>query len=211
MLAIVMLLLLPLHALALPLTINDGFLVTGPGPVEADRVAALDWVGDEFRIAGRGLFMLAPPHAAGPMSFDLASNVVIGFIEGHPELGLPSVVSEGAAANIFRGNLAFESVVTFPPLPSDFSGSFAASAPFTATGSLLLSGGGGESTPLTGLGTVDVILRVGDATGNLGSRTFILEAARFDFAPVPEPGTLLFVVSGAGAIGGIWLRRKRSV
>jgi hypothetical protein len=133
--AVATILFLPLHVVALPLVINDGFLATGaPGPFVLDRAADLDWVGDGFRIAGRGLFLLAPEHPAGPASLDLASNVVIGFVDGHPELGLPSVASEGAAANIFKGNLAFESVVSLPSVASGSTGSFMGSAPFTATG-----------------------------------------------------------------------------
>jgi hypothetical protein len=64
-----------------------------------------------------------------------------------------------------------------------------------------LSDGSGELIPLTGQGTVDVTLGVEEAIGAEGSRTLVLEAARFNFAPVAEPGTLLLIATGLAAVG----------
>ena len=79
------------------------------------------------------------------------------------------------------------------------------SAPFEMQGNLFLFDLGGQPTvtlPLFGRGTVRIALTPDRA---VGSDLWALDEARYEFAPIPEPGTLLFVA--AGIIGAAWRRR----
>jgi hypothetical protein len=65
---------------------------------------------------------------------------------------------------------------------------------------------------MTGGGTVMAILSnpvIGGLPAESDPSKVVVTQLRFDFAPVPEPGTLLLVGTGAVAMGGAWLRRRR--
>jgi hypothetical protein len=193
LLTIVFAVLFPLNAFAVPLLeITDGTIVLVGPP----GVAGYDLQGEGFRINGDGGF--ASFEAFRPVGQTFFS------LSGVYEMG-PDRSPEGA---VFEGRPVAEGVLFVkggvpvsedPPL-----GTFKSTGLFTADGVLNPFAPEEFRLDLVGGGTV-----AADFLRRPGSTLVELTNARFDFAPVPEPGTLLLVGAGAAAVGARWLRRRR--
>jgi hypothetical protein len=194
-LMLVFVLLLPLNVLAVPLLeITDGTIVLVGPP----GVAGYDLQGEGFRINGDGGFASFEPFRPVGQTFFSLSGVYEMGSDRNPE----GAVVEGRPV---EGGLLF--VRAGVPLPEDPPfGPFKSTGLFTADGALNPFIPVEFKPNLIGGGTVEA-----DFRRPLGTSQVQLVNAHFDFAPVPEPGTLLLVGSGAVAMGGVWLRRKRGI
>jgi len=141
-------------------------------------------------VAGFGHFSGAPPNAFIPGG---TGTVQIGNVSCQ----LSPVVIPGAPD--CGGVLTFiNPPITLPPNLTP-GVSFTGEAPFTMTGQLVL-GQMGQSDLI-----VDI---VGSGVLHALTNDGVMNSARYEFAAVPEPSTVVLVVSGLVAVG--WSRRPRA-
>lgn len=208
---------MPLRVLAVPfLTIG---MVLLPSAMRADPILITDGalVGDLFGVTlnatgergfaisasgGRfdGLFI--PGQCLGTSCFPGELLPITATWSGGDFPGVVSIEGETfpigmASGDHGSGLVSFDGSLLLPP----FSGNPSVSlmTPFTFSGTLFFPFPEGQQEQrredLAGAGTATLQFQWSSAAS-----AWLYEGARYDFAPIPEPGSLMLVATGAGAL-----------
>ena len=201
----------------------DTFQITS-GAVFFGRMAGGDFVlsGPSFQVVGR-TDAVRPSHfqtslspgEAGRLSLFADSADTLAFFNSVTANGVTTTPGACGPCQYFRLQFATPAFTA----PGDVVSGFVVTAPFTATGSAQLYSGPGQSGNLlfaadfTGAGTASAryVLAPNGGQYLLQSLTYTFgpQAEGVTVRPVPEPATLLLLVTGlAGAAVGARRRRK---
>jgi hypothetical protein len=225
LLVLLLALFLPVDALAVPtLEILDGFVtVRSPsGPFPEIGLTVYDFSGDGFRFdSTAGSYRYASFDPTFGSGFAPRLDINTGFYPLTGTLAMAGELDPGSAISFLPSQdpsglpprLAVSAVV---PIPEGGTGQ--STGLFTASGTLFQGAPDPADRPfnLIGGGTIEATFvhpalgpPVVGQPGQIDTSRVMASEVRFDFTPIPEPGTLLLVGTGAVAMGGAWLRRRR--
>ena len=191
-----------------PITVDAGSAIVdpmaGPGPTMYANLS-----GDAFSLA----FIWRDARAQCIFSFDCRSGDPVTLtttLHSSPPVTTPPGENQAFSFGVaYTGSLTFAGPTFVLPIPSAVPSAADFSGPFTFSGTLSTYRVLGVFEPQL-LSTLELV-GAGTVTGRyvaIGSQTYWLNRLEYEFAPIPEPGTLLLAGTGLAAAGAMRRRRK---